>query len=104
MEYPKIIIKSEEFSYVRNSGVADYDTYYTTHFFKEFATYTRKKWYLFGEIISYKVPISLFEVQIDIEDPSITKDKLKKYVYEQYDKYFEYSERKKEIESGKIIL
>lgn len=79
--------------------VSEFEDYSWTEFFKEFKTVSRKKYFIFGKTITKEVPNVLFNVNIDIENTTYTKDEVRNKIERQY----ELSGRKEEIARGEII-
>lgn len=94
-----IVIKGEEFKYQLGFEVSEVSECEWTEFYKETKTVYKRRYIFFGEKIPYQEPIILFKVWFWIEDPSYTKEEVRKRI----EKQFELSTRKEEILKGEII-
>ena len=74
-------------------------TYYWTEFYEGSKLITRKKYWVFGKIISEYVPNYMFTLDFNIESPNYTKNEVRKKIERQ----IELLNRKKEIEKSEII-
>lgn len=79
--------------------VSEYGTYNYTVFYEGEETKTRNKYGFFGPLIVYTEPKKVFEIGIDVTDPSYTKDDVRIRVLRQ----IELLNRQEEIDRGEII-
>lgn len=77
----------------------DVHDWYSSRFYEGTITTTRKKYLLFGEIITETNPKPIFELMVNIESPHKTKAEIRALISRQ----LELLDRSGEIERGEII-
>ena len=91
-------VNGREFQYEVEAYMGDFGTYHETLFYEGYETYSRKKYYLFGDVITISKPIWVFTIHCDIESEGYTKSEIRGMI----EKKVELLERKKQIENGNI--
>lgn len=94
-----LIVNGREFQYEVQTYMGEYGMYHETFFYEGYETYTRKKYYLFGDVITITQPKWVFNLFLDIESERYTKTEIRTMI----EKKIELLERKKQIENGEII-
>jgi hypothetical protein len=94
-----LIVNNREFQYEVETYQGEFGIYKETLFYEGYESYTRKKYYLFGDVITIKKPIWVFTLYLDIESERHTKSEIRTMI----EKKVELLERKKQIENGEII-
>lgn len=77
----------------------EFGGYYETIFYEGYKTYTRKKYFLFGDYITISKPKKVFTLYLNIEDEAYTKSEIRVKIKRK----IELLNRKEEIENGQII-
>ena len=95
----KLNVNGREFQYEVKTYMGEYGMYHETLFYEGYETYTRKKYYLFGDVITITQPKWVFTLYLDIESERHTKSEIRTMI----EKKVELLERKKQIENGEII-
>lgn len=92
-----ITIRNRVFQYAVYSDHHDVD--YETRFYQGTETVKRKKYWLFGPIITKEKPVLIFKVDFDIEIERISKKELR-LILEQEVKLIE---RQEQIDRGELV-
>jgi len=95
----EINVNGRVFHYEVNVYTGEFCYYHETEFYEGVETYTRKKYFLFGETITITKPKWVFTIHCDIESEYYTKSEIRNKILKQV----ELLERKKQIERGEII-
>jgi hypothetical protein len=91
----KIVVNNRTFHYKVVGSECDYETV----FYEGEETYTRRKYFLFGEKITKVRPKEVFTIYQNANDPNIDK----KWWLKAIEEKIKYLNRKKEIEEGILI-
>jgi hypothetical protein len=94
-----LFINGRQFQYEVEAYIGEFGYYHETQFYEGVETYTRKKYFLFGDNVTISKPKWVFTIHCNIESEGYTKSEIK----EKIDKQIQLLERKKEIENGQII-
>jgi len=92
-------VNGREFQYEVETYIGEFGTFEETVFYEGFKTYSRKRYFLFGDIVTISKPKWVFTIHCNIESEGYTKSEIK----EKIDKQIQLLERKKQIENGEII-
>ncbi len=95
----EIFINGRQFQYKVEMYQGEFGIFFETLFYEGCKTYTRKRYFLFGEVVTISKPIWVFTIPFDIEYEGYTKAEVR----EKIEKQIELLERKKQIERGEII-
>lgn len=98
----KITILEKEYFYLKCADSSECGDWYWT-IYTDTKFHSRKKYFLFGPIIEWEVPIELFRVGFDIEDLSYTKDELREILEKQAKHFLGLENREEEIKKGDLI-
>jgi hypothetical protein len=99
----KITILGQEYSYLICSDADECDEWSWTIFYNETKIRSRKKYFLFGPIITWEEPIELFRTEFDIEDLSYTKEELRVILEKKLKHFLGLQNREEEIRKGDLI-
>lgn len=92
-------VNGREFQYEIEIYQGEFGLYEETLFYEGVETYTRKKYFLFGDVITITKPKWVFTLPLDIESEYYTKAEIRGMI----EKKLELLNRKEEIENGQII-
>jgi hypothetical protein len=99
MSLKKIELDGIRMEYKVFGGVTEYGEHHITQFYIGNKTTIRRKFFLFGKKIKKIEPYKVFELYINIEDPTYTK----KDIRERIERKLELLGRQSEIENGEIV-
>lgn len=103
MDKKELEYKGRKFLYsIEEHDCGDYGAFvcYVTNFYDPNPIIKqKKKWFLFGPLVEYKEYINLFEIDLNIESPHVTK----KEIRELLDKQIDLLNRKEEIKKGEFV-
>ena len=92
-------VNGKEFQYEVESYSGEFGYYHETLFYDGYETYSRRKYFLFGDIVTISKPKWVFTIHCDIESEYYTKSEIRGKI----EKQVELLERKKQIKNGEII-
>ncbi len=95
----EINVNGRIFQYEVEVYCGEFGYYHETQFYEGYKTYSRKKYFLFGDTITISKPKWVFKIHCDIESEYYTKSEIRGKILEKV----ELLERKKQIENGEII-
>ena len=94
-----ITISGREFQYQIFWYDGEYGGYAETIFYHGTETETKRKFWLFGPMITVEVPIEVFKFEGNVESVHFTKEELRKKL----EKKVKLLDRQKEIDRGELI-
>jgi hypothetical protein len=95
----EINVNGRTFQYEVEAYAGEFGYYHETEFYEGYETYSRKRYFLFGDIVTISKPKWVFTIYCDIESEHYTKSEIRTKI----EKQVELLERKKQIERGEII-
>ena len=99
----KIKINGTEYMFEVERKVNDFYDYYTTYFYFDFDTVTKKKYILFGKKYTVNEPKYAFEIELNLKSCEISKNNLKEKLEKKEKEFQDKIKRCKEIENSDFI-
>jgi hypothetical protein len=98
-DFKELIVNGRALLYRVSTYVGEYGMSEYTEFYEGFEEITRKKYYLFGPVITITKPKFAFRLPYSIESDKYSKTSVRRNI----ESYVELLGRKAEIERGEII-
>ncbi len=99
MSLKKIELDGVQMEYEVFYDCSEHSDFYWTEFYIGKKLVTKRKYGIFGKKITNEVPFKVFELGLNIEDPSYTKKEIRHKIRHK----LELLSRRKQIERGEII-